>query len=86
VWVDNKDYQRADHIGACKYLGIENPDLPHIEGLHLSCNFDFYQPTAIKAIHRDVLAVDVESAPRENTLSLQNSSTATNKTPGAPSY
>jgi SNF2 family DNA or RNA helicase len=67
VWVDNKDYQRADYIGACKYLGIENPNLPHIEGLYLSCKFDFYQPTAIEAmvdfenspIHGGVLAEDV---------------------------
>jgi SNF2 family DNA or RNA helicase len=65
--LDDKDYRRDDHVGACTYLGILNPDLPSIEGLHPAFKFEFYQPTAIKAmvdfedswIGGDVLAEDV---------------------------
>jgi hypothetical protein len=28
TWLDNKDYQRDDHVGACAYLGIQ--DLDHL--------------------------------------------------------
>jgi SNF2 family DNA or RNA helicase len=50
TWLDNKDYQRDDHVGACTYLGIPSPDIPSIEGLHPAYKLEFYQPTAIKAM------------------------------------
>jgi hypothetical protein len=28
TWLDNKDYQRDDHVGACAYLSIQ--DLDHL--------------------------------------------------------
>jgi hypothetical protein len=28
TWLDNKDYQRDDQVGACAYLGIQ--DLDHL--------------------------------------------------------
>jgi hypothetical protein len=30
TWVDNKDYQRDDHTGACGFLEIANRDNPRI--------------------------------------------------------
>lgn len=49
-WLDNKEYQRDDHRGACTRLGIENPDRPRIDGLYPAQTFEFYQPTAIDAL------------------------------------
>ena len=51
-WLDNKDYQRDDHKGACEFLGIENPDRPRIDGLYPSRYLESYQPTAIEAMVR----------------------------------
>jgi SNF2 family DNA or RNA helicase len=50
TWLDNKDYQRDDHVGACAYRGIQDLDHLRIDGLHMTFEFDFYQPTAIKAM------------------------------------
>jgi hypothetical protein len=49
-WLNNSLYQRQDHEEACRFLGIEEPDHPRIEGMRLSFELEFYQPTAIKAM------------------------------------
>jgi SNF2 family DNA or RNA helicase len=49
-WLDNKEYQRDNHLEACRNLGIEDPERPRIEGLYPARTLEFYQPTAINAI------------------------------------
>jgi SNF2 family DNA or RNA helicase len=50
VWIDNKAYQPQNHAEACKNLGIENPEQPHIQGFLPSIVLDRHQPTAINAL------------------------------------
>jgi len=50
VWIDNKAYQPQNHAEACKNLGIENPEQPHMQGFLPSIILDRHQPTAINAL------------------------------------
>lgn len=49
-WLNNKDYQRDNHLEACQSLGIVNPANPRLEGMHVSATLFSWQPVATAAL------------------------------------
>lgn len=50
MWFDNPAYQREDHHGACKRLGIVNTDIPKLKGMRPGMALLFWQPVAVDAM------------------------------------
>ncbi|KAI4133547.1 MAG: hypothetical protein LQ341_006154, partial [Variospora aurantia] len=47
---ENIQFQREDHLDACRVLGIENPRLPRLKSMPRGVTFKFWQPVAVKAL------------------------------------
>lgn len=56
--LDNPLYQRMDYDGACKALGITDPNTPHLPGMPTTAILKSWQVTGVKAL------VDFEANPQ----------------------
>lgn len=49
-WFNNREYQRENHLEACRLLGIENPDVPKLKGMRAGIKLYFWQPVAMNGL------------------------------------